>query len=263
MAIKLVAIDLDDTLLDSCLRVSEATMDVLRRVNEQGVLVTLATGRMFRSARPYALRMGMDVPLITYQGAMIRFAVSEEPLIHCTVSSQLAWEVSQLAREAGYHYQAYMERLTTEGEAYARLAGVSPVIQPALRDLLKQREPTKVLIISDDLPELQRMEQTFKGRYDNQLYITRSKPNYLEILNCRSTKGQGLLAVSEYYGIDRRDVMAIGDSYNDIEMLKFAGTAVVVANAPPEVKGFADHLTASNDDEGVAQALERWVLTAI
>jgi Cof subfamily protein (haloacid dehalogenase superfamily) len=106
------------------------------------------------------------------------------------------------------------------------------------------------------------MEASFKSFFSDQLYITRSKPHYLEILNRKATKGQGLRAVCDYFGIDCREVMAIGDSYNDIEMLKVAGTAVVVENAPSAVKEFAHHITASNDRDGVALALQHLILEA-
>lgn len=266
MAIRLVAMDLDDTLLDSRLQISDQTTRMLRRVVDQGVKITLATGRMFRSARRYAVELGMDVPLITYQGALVKSAVSDEVLYHRSVPADMSIPVVDTAREAGYHYQVYfddhlyMESLTPEGQAYAELAGVIPVIDKDLPIRLNNREPTKIIIINSNLPALQQMETHLQQRFSEQLYITRSKPNYLEFMNKEATKGRALQAVSEYFAIDRQEVMAIGDSYNDIEMLKWAGVGVAVGNAPPEVKRYADYVTASNDEDGVAAALQHLVL---
>ncbi len=266
MTIKLVAIDLDDTLLGSDLRISEGAVRSIRELRERGIRITLATGRMFRSARPYALELGMDVPLITYQGALVKNAVSDQVLFHRPVPEPWGHAVGVVAREAGCHYQAYfdddlyMEKLTPEGQAYANLAGVTPIIEPDLLERIKAQEPTKLLIINDDIPKLQLMEAQMHRSLGDWLYITRSKPNYLEFMNLEATKGQALRAVCNYFDVDRLDVMAIGDSFNDIEMLKFAGLAVVMGNAPQEVKRYADYVTESNDEDGVARALQRLVL---
>ncbi len=266
MAIRLVAMDLDDTLLDSRLQISDHTTVMLRRVVDRGIRITLATGRMFRSARRYAVQLGMDVPLITYQGALVKNAVSGEVLYHRKVPGDMIQPVIDAARAAGYHYQVYfddnlyMECLTPEGQAYAELAGVPPMVDKDLPNRLTYEEPTKIIIINENLPALQQMEMQLQQRFSGQLYITRSKPHYLEFMNQEATKGRALQAVSEYFAIDRQDVMAIGDSYNDIDMLKWAGVGVAVGNAPPEVKKYADYVTASNDEDGVAAALQHLVL---
>lgn len=153
-----------------------------------------------------------------------------------------------------------METITPEGQAYAELAGVTPVVDQDLPIRLTYEEPTKIIIINNCLPVLQQMETHLQQRFSGQLYITRSKPNFLEIMNKEATKGRALQAVSEYFSIDRREVMAIGDSYNDIEMLKWAGVGVAVGNAPPEVQKYADYVTTSNDEDGVAAALQHLVL---
>ncbi|MGE5543526.1 MAG: Cof-type HAD-IIB family hydrolase [Bacillota bacterium] len=266
MTIRLVAMDLDDTLLDSRLQISHQTARMLQRVVERGIKITLATGRMFRSAQRYAVQLGMNVPLITYQGALVKNAFSDEVLFHRKVPLNMVIPVVAAAREAGYHYQVYfddnlyMESLTPEGQAYAELAGVTPVVDKDLLTRLTYEEPTKIIIINYNLPALQQMETQLQQRFSEQLYITRSKPHYLEFLNKEATKGRALQAVSEYFAIDRRDVMAIGDSYNDIEMLKWAGIGVAVGNAPPEVKRHADYVTVSNDEDGVAAALQHLIL---
>ena len=266
MTIKLVAMDLDDTLLDSRLQISGQTTRMLRQVVERGTKITLATGRMFRSARRYAVELGMDVPLITYQGALVKNAFSDEILFHRKMPGDMVTPVVNTAREAGLHYQVYfddnlyMESLTREGQAYAELAGVTPVVDKDLPTRLTYEEPTKLIIINHNLPVLQQMETQLQQRFAKQLYITRSKPHYLEFMNKEATKGRALQAVSEYFSIDRQAVMAIGDSYNDIEMLKWAGVGVAVGNAPPEVKQYADYVTVSNDEDGVAAALQHLIL---
>jgi Cof subfamily protein (haloacid dehalogenase superfamily) len=263
MDISLVAIDLDDTLLDSGLQVSPECQRALRQVGEQGVMVTLATGRMFRSAVKYARFLARDLPLITYQGALVKKAVSGEEIYHKVVPCHLAHQVLDMVRETGCHFQAYfddllhMERLTPEGQDYAAMSGVTPVIDPALPEMIERRPTTKLLFI-DEPQRLIALEQQLKSVFSGQLYITRSKPNYLEIMNYEATKGRALQAVCDYYHLSREQVMAVGDSYNDMDMLSWAGVGVAMANAPEEVKKVADFITASNDDDGVAQALRHF-----
>lgn len=264
--IQLVAIDLDDTLLDSRLQVSQECRRALQEVRARNIKITLATGRMFQSARRYALELDMEIPLITYQGALVKNAVSNEVIHHRTVPRDLALRVANMVRECGYHYQAYfddklyMERLTPEGQAYAALAGVQPVIAPALPELLVEQESTKMIIINDNVSALLELEAYMNDHFSDQLYITRSKPNFLEVMHRKATKGQALQTVSEYFGIDQRSVMAIGDSFNDIDMVEWAGVGVAMANSHPEVQAVADYVTLSNDEDGVAEALRNLVL---
>ncbi|MGE5404405.1 MAG: HAD family hydrolase [Candidatus Saccharibacteria bacterium] len=266
MTIKLVALDLDDTLLTSSLEISPECQEVLQAVQERGVRITIATGRMFSSARPYAEGMSMDVPLITYQGALVKTAVSEEVIYYRPVPSKPALRFIDIARNMECHYQAYfddrlyMETLTQEGQDYANLVGSDPVIEPDLYEMIREKEPTKLIIIKYNLDFLMNLENELKQRFAGELHITRSKPFFLEALNMEATKGHALEKVAVYFGLDRSEVLAVGDSYNDIEMLDWAGIGVAVANAHPVVKEHADFITLSNDDHGVAEALRHFIL---
>lgn len=267
MPVKLVALDLDDTLLTDSLEIPAATRSVLEAVQAQGTLITLATGRMYRSALRYALELEMDVPLITYQGALVKHAVSGEVLYYKPVPGEASRQVAAYVRGQGLHYQCYyndelyMESLTPEGRDYAELVGVEPIIEPDLiRRLGTELDTTKLIIVNYDVPSLIEMEKELKRRFGSAVHITRSKPYYVEILNPAATKGMALQAVAAHYGLERHEVMAIGDSYNDIEMIAWAGIGVAVDNAHAQVKAAADYVTVSNQEEGVARALERFVL---
>jgi Cof subfamily protein (haloacid dehalogenase superfamily) len=266
MAIKLVALDLDDTLLDPNLRITEDSVRSIQEVRKQGVRITISTGRMYSSALPYALQLGIDVPLITYQGALVKSSLSEEVLYFKPVPPRLAREVIQFFQRSGVHCHSYfndrlvMESLTEEGEFYARLAGVEAVIVDDLAGSLETNAALKIIAISNNEPKLLDLEQQLKSKYGDELHITRSKPYFLEVMHPEADKARALEVVARHYRIDRQDVMAIGDSYNDLEMLKWAGVGVAMGNAIQTVKDAADFVTASNEDEGVAQALRRFIL---
>lgn len=264
MDIRLVALDLDDTLLDSKCCVSPRAKRAIQRVMDKGVIVTLATGRMYSSARPYALDMGLDVPLITYQGALVKTSMSEEVLYHRPVPQNLAKELIMEAQSHEIPVQIYVNdklyvsRITWEIEEYI---GMSRVPVTEVGDLIGflDQDPTKVLFINEE-EVLNKLWVKMEQKYNNTLYITKSKPEFLEFTNPQATKGLGLLAVAEHLGIARENIMAMGDSFNDLELLKTAGFAVAMGNAREELKREADYVTGTNNDDGVAEALEKFIL---
>jgi len=265
MSIKLVAIDLDDTLLDSGLRISPRCADDIEKIRQRGILVTLATGRMYRSALPYALQLGMNIPLITYQGALVKDSLSGEVLYFRPVG-ELAPKVMEFLREQGVYFHTYFNDqlcVDTDGpeaRAYSQLAGVELTFMPDLVEASRHQPAPKIMAISHDIRLLDPIEADLNERFGQDLFITRSKMHYLEIMHRDANKARALQLVAEHYGIDQADVLAIGDSYNDIAMLNWAGTGVAVGNAPQAVKAAADYVTNSNDEDGVAEALEKWVL---
>ncbi len=266
MAIKLVALDLDDTLLDPDLRISAASIRSIQKARQMDVAITISTGRMYASALPYARQLGIDVPLIFYQGALVKNSLSGEVLYFQPVPAQLAAEVMGICRDQGVHFHSYfndhlvMESVSEEGKAYAQLAGV-PIT--TVRDLvghLKTNAALKIMAISTDGERLLELERLLRASYTDLLHITRSKPHYLEIMSPVADKAKALEVVASHYKIERQEVMAIGDSYNDMEMIKWSGIGVAMGNSRQALKEAADYVTASNTEEGVAKALQRFIL---
>lgn len=266
MTIKLVALDLDDTLLDPNLRISEESVRSIQEVRKRGVRITISTGRMYASALPYALQLGIDVPLITYQGACVKNSLSDEVLYFKPVPTQLAREVIKFFQSSGVHCHSYfgdrlvMESLTEEGKFYSRLAGVEATMADNLLDSLDTNAALKIMAISNHEQKLLDMERKLNLKYGEKLHITRSKPYFLEVMHLEADKAKALEVIARHYQIARQDVMAIGDSYNDLEMIQWAGVGVAMGNAFQPVKDAADFVTASNEDEGVAKALRRFIL---
>jgi len=261
--IKLLALDLDDTLLGADFQISAENCHSIRRAVASGVSVTLATGRMFRSALPYAKQLQIDLPLITYHGALIRTAAGEETLYHRPVPLKLARQVAAMAAAGNYHLNAYIDDelfVAEENEFsryYQQLANVKVT---AVGDLSVYLEtaPTKLTIIGSD-DRLAEIKKTLIENYGNELSIVISRPNFLEITDSLATKGQALHFLAEMQNIPREQVAAIGDSYNDLDMILYAGFGVAVANAREEVKLIADIITAKNTDHGVAVFIKQYL----
>lgn len=266
MIIKLVALDLDDTLLDSGLKISSSCIEAIKKARQKGVIITLSTGRMFKSALPYAQQLGIDVPIITYQGAWVKNSLSGAVLYYQPVPAALARQVMTYFRQQGVHFHSYyndelcIEKPSPEADDYARLAGVKARLYDDLIEALNQYEAMKIMAISQNEPLLLAMEKELKTNFADQLYITRSKPFYLEVMNRSAGKAQALELIAGHYGIKSSEVMAVGDSFNDLDMIKWAGLGVAMGNAIEAVKAAADFVTFSNDEEGVTEALQRFVL---
>lgn len=266
MSIKLVAMDLDATLLNDELEIPEDAKQAIRRAVEHGVMVTLASGRMYRSVIPFAEELGLDVPLITYDGALIRSSRSGEVYHYLPVPLDLAKEVLAYARANHLHVnvyvddEIYVEKLDPEIEAYSRRIGVPPHLVDDLSSFLAQ-DPAKLLLIMDE-SIIEGHLDALKAKFHGRLHVVRSMPTYIELKNKGASKGSALSALAERLGILPREVMAIGDSDNDIPMLEYAGIGVAVANARQSVRERADYVTAEENGKGVAEAIRKFVLEA-
>jgi len=264
MQYRLIAIDLDDSLLHHDLSISDRNRRAIREAVKRGVTVTIATGRMFGAARPFIETLGLNVPVITYQGGMIINSETEEILYHCPVPLKEAREIVTLAEQKQVYAQVYLNdryyfrEESQYSELYFRLSGIRGTAVGSLQNFLQQ-PPTKVLYI-DDPSRIQELSTEMKAYFSSQLEIAISKANYLEFTHPEATKGKALAYLVSHLGISQESVMAIGDSFNDISMLEYAGLGVAMGNAREEIRKKADFVTASNDEDGVALAIEKFIL---
>lgn len=266
MTIRLVAMDLDDTLLRDDRTISPRVVKAIQKAQAQGVKMTIATGRMPISARPYVEQLGLDVPVITYHGAMIQHVLSGDIIFRRVIPSALAAEIVQDIASRGVHAQIYLKDCVFTPEfndwsrEYERIASVPPE-QGDLSSLLSQEpEGTEKILLMAEESVLDRLAPLLRQRYGEKVYITKSKPRFLEILDGSVNKGVALAALAESLGIVKEDIMAIGDSFNDLEMINYAGLGVAMGNARSEIIEQADIVTVTNEEDGVAEAIERYVL---
>lgn len=263
--IKLLVFDLDDTLLDSSQRITPRSRQAIRRAVEQGITVTLATGRMYSSTVDFAAALELgEIPLITYNGAMVSNFPSGQVLFHQPLAAAAARQVFQLCRGQQWYVQTYVDdvlyvkELDQYAKLYARVTGAKPV---AIGERLfsMTAAPTKMLAIADPA-NIQQMKALFAAQLGNTLCVAESKPNFLEITAPSVNKGKALQLIASRLQVKQAEIMAFGNGGNDLEMLGYAGWGVAVANAPAAVKQAARLITKSNDEEGVAAVIERYIL---
>ncbi len=254
--IRLIAVDLDYTLLNSNFEISQRNRTAIARAVDSGAVVTLATGRMYASTLPFARALGLETPLITYNGAYVRVAGSEAVLRHIPVEMEHAVAAIRLAASQDLHCSVYVgdvlyvSKSGWESRMYTAQCAVQGIFVPDLEGLLSEigKPPTKVLFICEDhkTPSIQALlEQVMSGS----AHVTRSSPNYVELMNKKVSKASALEHLCRLLGVLPEETMAIGDGYNDMEMLRFAGTGVAMANSPDPVKSIADIVVPSSDED--------------
>jgi Cof subfamily protein (haloacid dehalogenase superfamily) len=269
MSFRLIATDLDDTLLNGSSKISSRNREAIRRAADLGVIFLIATGRMFKSSVKYLDELGFenDCPLINYHGALVRKALSSETLLHIPIDNKTAIAVAEEAEEENCHVSVFIEDdlyIREENEYsrfYQSLSGIDLKAVGKLSSFLTNNgsHPTKMSIIRWD-GTINDLESRLRMIFDQKLSILQSRPYFLEITDRLATKGQTLQWYTEQEGIKPEEVIAFGDGPNDIDMLLFAGLGVAVANARPEVKEAADLVTDSNEDDGVAKVIESHIL---
>lgn len=266
MPIRLVAIDLDDTLLRHDLTISDKTLDIITKIKDKGILVTVATGRMPLSAHRFLEQLDIRIPVIACHGAIIRHNVSGEILYRKVIESSLVADVVKRILADGLHCQIYIrdEIYTADLQKWEKYCKRVSSFQPIEADLLEviaqeKEGAEKVLVIGEDELVCSKYEE-YKPIYQDLIHITTSKPSFLEMSNKEVNKGAAVAFLAEKYRISREEVFAIGDGLNDLEMITYAGIGVAMGNGHPDLQEAACYVTGTNDEDGVAEALSKFVL---
>jgi Cof subfamily protein (haloacid dehalogenase superfamily) len=265
MTYRLVVTDLDGTLVTSTHEITPRTLAAVRAAQQRGVRVCLATGRMWSSAEPYARRFGADPPAILYNGGLVYDFSKDTVLYRMPLEHEQARAVLEMLREFpsvvphlyvnDLVYAAGPSELT---EQYRRRNGLQVELVGDLVAFLRL-DPMKILIIGTP-NDLAAVLAQIRARA-LPVHAVFSEPTFLEILPQGSSKGTALEFLAPRLGIALADVIAVGDNLNDLEMIRTAGLGVAMGNAPAEVQSHADYVTATNDNEGLAVVIERFILT--
>lgn len=259
----MITIDVDDTLLTDQMTVSEETKHALAMAINEGVTITLATGRMFASARQIASQVKLNVPLITYQGSLVKNLLDERILYERAVPGNISSFLFDYAKKHGFHLQAYYNDQLVgvkENEKLRKYSAVSkvPFFIQSEAEILSH--PLTKLLFFEEPDVLNTMAQDLIKEIGDEVYITKSKPYFLEILHKEGTKGHAVAFLADYFGCSLDEVIAIGDSWNDREMIETAGLGVAMENAVPALKEIADYVTKSNNENGVKHVIDKFIL---
>ncbi|MEA5549648.1 Cof-type HAD-IIB family hydrolase [Anabaena cylindrica UHCC 0172] len=270
--IKLLVLDIDGTIAGHDNQVSETVKDAIAKVQAKGIHVAIATGRMYCSALRFHQDIKSNLPLVAYQGAWIQDPKNHKIHRHLAVPREITqqlldyFEQPQLRTLLSVHFyikdQLYVREITTETELYAERCGVNPIPVGDLRQVLSD-EPTKVLALCDNANLIQELLGNLRLQYTPaELYMTTSVATFLEAANPFVNKGTAVRYLAEeLLGLTRDNVMTIGDNFNDVEMLEYAGFGVAMGSAPDAVKAIANWVAPSVENHGSAIAIEKFLLS--
>lgn len=263
--IKLIALDLDGTIVNEKLEISARTLRLLNHViHHTQVRVVIATGRMHASALQFAHSIGIREPLISYQGAMIRsLGENGRLLYHQPIEVPLAQAVLKLLLAQDYSVNLYVNDILYTNHAnhhatyYARVSGVTPVISDNLMAALTA-PASKMMAIDDE--RLDGLMETLRNQFPGKLNFCRSRTNFCEIIHADTSKWNAIKSLADAWGIASSEVLAIGDQENDLSMITHAGIGVAMGNAPEHVRERANYVTRTIHEDGAAEAIEKFVL---
>jgi hypothetical protein len=259
-AVQLIACDLDGTLLAADLVIRERTRAAIAAARAAGIHVAIVTGRMYQSALPYARAAALEGPIVCYQGAAVVDPATGDYLLHEPIPVALAREAIAEIEEAGHTLNVYVDdelyvaELTSEAERYATFQHLE--IHP-VGNLLAwlERPPTKLVSVGEP-DAMDALKAHMIERFGDRLHISKSLAIFLELSRKGITKGSGTAFLASRLGVSSEQVVAIGDAENDVELLRFAGCGICVANGDPNVLAIADLVCPPADEEGPAQVIE-------
>lgn len=268
MSIKLVAVDIDGTLITSQKEITPQVFEAIQEAKAAGVKVVITTGRPIAGVTQLLDQLKLNEAgdyVITFNGGLVQDVASGQELVKETLSYADYLELELLARQLGIHMHAITkEGIYTANRNIGRYSVreahlVSMPLYYRTPEEMADKEIIKIMFI--DEPELldaaiANIPDSFKERFG----LVKSAPFYLEVVNKAVSKGNAIIHLAEKLGIAMSDTMAIGDEENDRAMLEVVANPVVMANGNPELKKIAKYITKSNDESGVAHALREWVL---
>ena len=264
MQYKLIALDMDGTVLDSNKQISKRTASAIKKAIEYGVHVVLSTGRSIVGLRQYNEALKLKSPVISYNGGMVLNPADETVLYQKNLRPEDAQAVMQCGQTFGVSQivwsngSLYTFADTPQAREYAEKNKTEfTIIEDAVA--LSKQGITKVLW-SDDPEQIARYQKELPHLLDGEMSYFTSCLHYLEFTDKEVSKGNALAFLSEHLQIAPAEMIAVGDGMNDESMLRYVGLGVAMENAVDAVKGFADMITSTNDEDGVAQVIEKFIL---
>ena len=264
MSIKLFATDLDGTLLTPKGEISPKNKQAIRELAKAGIIPTIATGRMYNASLRYAKQLELDVPIITYNGALIK-SVSGKVYFEAYLDPEVVRKIYSYCKNKNYYFQTYQndtlfyEQYTDKTKGYEELIGIKgSAIGQKFYDLVDNIP--KILIITEGNDESDAIAKLLNDEFKGLIHAAKSQFNYVEIMAPNISKASGLIHLAEKLNLDIQDVFAIGDANNDIPMLKVAGFSAVMGSAKDDVKACGDVIVSDCEHDGVAEAIYKYIL---
>lgn len=266
---KIIALDLDGTLTNARKEITPYTKSLLMQAQERGVRVILASGRPPYGIQPLASQLELTCHggfILSYNGGLILNTETQDCLFEQPLSVEFLPYLCNKAKAAGFTIMTYKgDEILTENpeDIYVhRAAFINKMRIRQVKDFQTEvKAPIYKCLIVGDPEKLPDLEKVLAAEMNGKLNIFRSEPYFMEVVPTGIDKAKSLDGLMRKLGLAHQDLLAVGDGWNDISMIKYAGLGVAMANAQPEVKQVADYITQhTNEEDGVAEVIEKFIL---
>ncbi len=261
--IKLVATDIDNTILKEDKIFTEGVKKCVKELETKGVKFALVTGRMNASTKKVAQKLGTNGILVSFQGGCV--LDGDKVLYQKFLNPDVIPEIVQWARENKIHINVYIdddlyvEMDDNEIALYSKQQNIDYIHTEDFLSLDLNKVYKIVAIDTKNADRVEKWRKYLKEKYPN-FYIVKSTDFYCEILSPEATKGSAVRFLQDYYGLKKEEILTIGDQENDIELLKSGGVKIAMGNATDELKKFADYVTDTVENDGFVKAIEKYVI---
>lgn len=259
--IKMVATDIDGTILPYDGEFHPAVLNCIKHLTNKGIKVVLVTGRMHSSTTPIAKKLGLNTPVISYQGGLIK-EINGTTLYQSNLPPDIAKEIIKWGRQNNVHLNLYLDdKLFVEEDDeiikyYIKGKFVDYTV--CSFEELEIKNVNKLLAIDIHNPEIvTSWVDILKEKYP-QLYIVKSTPYYCEIGPCEAKKSLSVEFLRNYWGLKKEEVLTIGDQNNDIDLVECGGIGIAMGNGTEELKNCADYITDTCENDGFVKAIEKF-----
>jgi len=267
MKYKLIASDMDGTLVNDKSELTERTKSAILKAVDAGVLFVTATGRPFSNTQIVNELLDKDMPFIVFNGAAAYMGKSEKLLFERFLDFDLAADVFNMGQKKGMAQivwtgpRLWANRRCKKTKAYHNACkGLDMSIVTDLAAIKDEVKGISKVLWIDDPKNIKKLSVEMTTLFGKSLKCVSSMSHFLEFVSLDAGKGTALAEIGRLFGIDKSEMIAIGDAYNDVCMLDYAGFGVAVENAPEDIKSVCDYVTASNNNDGVAEVIDKFVL---
>lgn len=272
MIYKLICVDMDGTLLNSEKKISKRTVDAVKKAHEKGIHIAICTGRLFTSAEYYADLLGIKTPIISANGAYIREKDRDEVIYKSILGKENCRKILSIVKEYGlcpnFHTpdSIMTDKVDSPYSSYMKLGSNAPENRNINIKIVEnwdeifekyEDEITKCITVDSDLSKLRAAKEELLAI--DGLEVVSSFATNFEVMLKGVSKGRAVEILAGYYNFNREEVICIGDNENDESMIKYAGLGVAMGNSEDSIKKIADYITDSNDEDGVAKVIEKFI----
>ena len=264
MEYKLIAVDMDGTLLNDASEITKRTLHAIEEARKKGVLFSVSTGRPIQGIKKFNNLLKLKCPVIAYNGAMLADPNTDEVIFEKSLENKEAKKILEFGKIKNTamciwsNHKLYVNVLNERTQAYKSLHGVEPILTYDMEKLLENKI-TKILWY-DKIENISKWQEELLKEDFSKTMLCTSKPYFLEFFNSKVSKALTLERLAKLYNIKREEIIAVGDGYNDLSMIEYAGLGAAMENADERVKKRADYIAASNENDGVSEVIEKFVL---